>query len=818
MKPRKRTLLRGAAVLTGLLAALAAFVAAVVLATVPPLDGRMAIAGLSGGTDIIRDDEAVPHIFAPYIADAYTALGFVHAQDRLFQMDLARRAAQGRLSEVFGPRMLDTDILLRTLDFYGHAERSIERLAPQARSMLEAYARGVNAFMQRRTQVLEARYPPEFLLLRYHPEPWRPADCVAVLKMMALTLGANLRREVSRLIWAAQGMTPAEIEDLLPTIGADEPPPLPDLREIFPLRPPSASPRRTALAWPDALAATGASNNWVVAGRRTASGAPLLGNDPHLGLSAPSIWYLVHLSIARPGATSRIEVAGASLPGTPLIPLGRGTTLAWGATNAEVDAQDLYIERLNPQNPEEYLTPEGWQRFEADKTTIKVRNGRSRTIERRRTRHGPVLPPGSFGLDDILPPGYVAALRWTALDDDDRTIEAGLIDQDLRTVDDYIRRMSAVVGPVQNFAVADTQGTIAIISPGRIPVRSPENQIAGRAPVPGWEAKYDWQGFIPPDQLPRVIDPSAGAAGTANSDFMQRGYPLRMSWDWDADYRQRRIQQLVVSPESGRHDVDTMRNAQLDDLSLAARELKPLMIEAARRGGSGRSDILEELAAWSGRMSVELTEPVVFMAWMREAIRAVYADDLGVSFGRFFVPQAPALVRLLSGKATGRDWCDNRKTEPRETCDRIMAAALDRAIELLEVRYGSNRRGWRWGEVHPAVSANQFWSEIPLVSRLSRIVEPGHGGPYTLNRASVSFAPEDLFQSTMGSSYRAIYDLSDLDRSLYIQTTGQSGNPFSRYFRTFSERWARGDYIYIPTARKEVERRAIGTWRLEPRP
>lgn len=289
MKPRKRTLLRGATVLAGLVAALAALLAAVVQATVPPLNGRLAVAGLSGGTDIIRDDEAVPHIFASHIADAYTALGFVHAQDRLFQMELTRRAAQGRLSELFGSRMLDTDILLRTLDLYGHAERAVQHLSPRARSMLEAYAQGVNAFMKRRRQVLESRFPPEFLLLRHRPEPWRPADCIAVLKMMALTLGANLRREVSRLTYAAQGMSPAEIEDLMPTVGVDEPPPLPDLNRLFALRAPSASPTRAALAWPEPLAAMGASNNWVVAGSRTASGAPLLANDPHLGLSAPSI-------------------------------------------------------------------------------------------------------------------------------------------------------------------------------------------------------------------------------------------------------------------------------------------------------------------------------------------------------------------------------------------------------------------------------------------------------------------------------------------------------------------------------------------------
>ena len=332
--------------------------------TVPSASGSLALAGLSAPVEVVRDKEGVPHIFAESMGDLFAALGFLHAQDRLWQMELTRRTGQGRLSEIFGERTYTTDVFLRTLDLYGHAERALEVLPPAARWNLEAYARGVNAYLTRQTGWLEPRLPPEFLILRHKPEPWRPADSVVAVKLMALNLSTNLGFEMMRLELAAQGLGSAEIEDLMPH-DADVPtPPLPEIAQLYPLRRPAAPQRQAHAAHSDIddIVGGGASNNWVVSGARTRSGKPLLANDPHLRLAAPSIWYLAHLALQPRDGSSPANSVGATLAGVPLIVLGRGDTLAWGFTNTGPDVQDLFIEKINPDNPREYLRPRAGSR------------------------------------------------------------------------------------------------------------------------------------------------------------------------------------------------------------------------------------------------------------------------------------------------------------------------------------------------------------------------------------------------------------------------------------------------------------------------
>lgn len=792
---------------------LAAAIAIIAWSSVPPLTGRLVVADLGSPVRIVRDANAVPHVFARTIADLYRGLGFVHAQDRLWQMEMMRRASQGRLSEIFGERTLDPDLFLRTLDLHGHAERALARFSPEARALLEAYAEGVNAFLTRPTGLLEQRLPPEFLLLRHRPEPWHPADSVAVVKMMALNLSANLNAEIRRLTLAAQGMSPAEIEDVMPLNRGERPPPLPDLRQLYPLRPLTASRPHARTATLDSFLDPGASNSWVLAGTRTRSGRPLLANDPHLRLSAPSIWYLAHLALETPpGGT--VNAVGASLPGTPLIVLGRGDTLAWGFTNAEADVQDLYIEKVNPADPSQYLAPEGWRRFETDTIDIRVRGAGTRTFTRRRTRHGPVLPEGFRDLRRILAPGYVAALQWTALGDEDTTISAGFLDPKVRTVPAYLERMRSYMVPMQTMVVADRDGRIALTAPGRLPVRHPANSVAGRAPVPGWEAIYDWTGLVPRDELPREEDPPAGAIGTANARFVPPGYSHLITYDWEADYRLRRIAELVLGRSD--HDLGTMRAAQLDVLSPAAAELLPMMIAATRTAAGADARVLDQLSHWGARMRVDAAEPLIFIAWLRASVRAILADDLGAAFDAFFQPRAKMMTRLLRGEATGRDWCDDRLTTEHESCGAILARALSTALDELEARFGRDRSAWSWGKAHYADGAHQVFERLPVLGWLSHVGLPSPGGFYTLDRGVAEFGAADPFANRHAPSYRAIYDLEDLDQSLYVQTTGQSGNPFSRYYRTFERMWSAGAYVRIPTKRPEIERNVIGIWQLDP--
>jgi penicillin G amidase len=802
-----------ALVLTAALAAWAVY--GVLKNTVPSPSGSLVIAGLTEPVEVVRDREAVPHIFAKNIDDLFAALGFVHAQDRLWQMELQRRTGQGRLSEIFGERTFATDVFLRTLDLYGHAQRSFAALPEDIKRALEAYARGVNAYMTRRTGWLEPRVPPEFLLLRYRPEPWQPADSIVTIKLMALQLSTNLNHELLRLALAAQGLNSAEIEDLMPLDATDAPPPMPELAALYPLRRPAAVQRRAdATVLVDDLIASGASNNWVVSGARTKSGKPLLANDPHLRLAAPAIWYLAHVALERPGA-GLVNAVGASLPGLPSIVLGRSDNVAWGFTNTGSDVQDLFIEQVNPDNPREYKTPQGWRPFTVEEMRIAVKGSGVRQVERRRTRHGPVLPGFYRHLELLLGANHVAALQWTALSDDDTTIAAGMFDPNLRTVGDYMERMRQFVVPMQSMVLADTSGRIGLIAPGRVPVRDKANKVAGRAPVPGWDAVYDWKGFLKFEELPRVDEANVGAIGTANARMVDADYPHHLTYDWDAPFRQQRVKELIFDQD--KHDMASMRAAQGDVLSLAIARLQPLMIAAAQAGGSVDNAVLDQLTTWDATMRPDRPEPLIFTAWMREAVRGIYRDDLGTEFDRYFDARAQALIRLLEGRATARDWCDDRTTPLRETCGEVLAAALTRALRDLETRYGADRAKWRWSVAHYALGEHRPFGSVSSLAPYFNVEVPSPGGDYTLNRGKVDYDGEPPFANRHASSYRAIYDFADLERSLYIHTTGQSGNPLSPFYRSFAERWAKVDYITISTKREEITKAPLGTWKLLPR-
>jgi penicillin amidase len=631
---------------------------------------------------------------------------------------------------------------------------------------------------------------------------------------MALNLSTNLNFETMRLALAAQGLNAAEIEDLMPHDDDIAVPPLPQIAELYPLRRQATAQQQSAAESVDDIIGGGASNNWVVAGARTRSGKPLLANDPHLRIAAPSIWYLVHLAIELPSGPP-VNVVGATLAGVPLVVLGRTDTLAWGFTNTGPDVQDLFIEKINPDNPKEYLTPEGWRPFASDEMAITVKGAGVRRIERRRTRHGPVLPGFYRNLEGTLGPGHVAALQWTALSDDDTTIAAGMFHPGVRGVGDYIERMRRYVVPMQSMVLADTTGKIGLIAPGRVPVRDPANRMAGRAPVPGWDAAYDWKGYLRFEELPRVVDPPAGAIGTANARIVAPDYPHFLTYDWDAEYRQRRIKELIVDRDG--HDVASMRAAQADVLSPAAARLQPLMIAAAQAGGGVDAALLDQLTTWDATMRSDTVEPLIFTAWVREAVRAIYRDDLGAGFERYFDERALALTRLLEGRAKSRDWCDDRSTTGRETCGEVLAAALNAALEDLGKRYGADRSKWQWGPAHYADGENRPLGLFPGIGGFFNVQVPSPGGTFTLNRGKPNFSEDPPFANRQASSYRAIYDFADLDRSLYMHTTGQSGNVLSPFYRSFAERWAKVEYIEIPTKRADIAKVAIGTWQLAPR-
>jgi penicillin amidase len=390
-----------------------------------------------------------------------------------------------------------------------------------------------------------------------------------------------------------------------------------------------------------------------------------------------------------------------------------------------------------------------------------------------------------------------------------------MFDPKIESVADYMARMVLYVVPMQSIVIADTGGRIGMIAPGRVPVRDPANKVSGRAPVPGWDAIYDWKGYLKFEELPRVVDANIGAIGTANARMVDPDYPHLLTYDWESPFRQQRIKELIFDRD--KHDMASMRSAQADVLSLAVAKLQPLMIAAAQASGSVDNAVLDELTTWDARMRADRPEPLIFTAWMRAAVKAIYRDDLGPAFGRYFNYRALALIRLLEGRATARDWCDDRTTPERESCGAVLAAALNEALKELQDRYGPDRTKWRWGSAHRAFSEHRPFGALPALARYFNVEVDSPGGNYTLNRGQAEFDIEPPFANRHAASLRAIYDLADLDRSLFMPVTGQSGNPLSPFYRSFARRWAKGEYIEIATRRDAIAKASLGTWTLTPR-
>lgn len=783
-----------------------------------PVDGQMEIAGLGADITIARDGNGVPHIKAATRADVAAGLGFVHAQERLWQMEVSRMAGQGRLSEMFGAATIDTDIWLRTMGIHEAAVASLSVMDTDTMVMLEGYARGVNAWMTRNPQAFSSKLPPEYVILGYEPEPWTPAHTLTAIKMMSVSLAANLDEEALRLGFYRMGFSEAEMLDLLPYVDADNPPPMPDLRTLLGLDSGEIGADVTTAAAPrfgevEAMLGTGASNNWVVSGKRTASGQPMLANDPHLLLSAPSIWHLAHLEVTEEFDEPR-RLIGVSLPGTPYVLLGRGNDIAWGFTNTATDAQDVFIERINPANPDEYLAPTGWVPFGQKQETIKVKGGDARVFTRRWTRHGPVLPAGFKHFDKLLPANTLAALQWTALAHDDTTALVGPRLYAMQTVEDFQNGFDAFLTPMQSMVVADRSGNIGFVAAGRVPQRDPANRLMGRAPAPGWNAIYDWRGNAPYAALPRQTNPESGVIATANTKIVGPDYPLHLTFDWEEAYRQQRIDSLLEEPGE-LHSMAASHRMQADIYSPAFAGLNPRMLALLDQSALSAEErgLADLLADWDGMMARDQAEPLIFMAWLRAAMIATFEDDLGITFKNWMRARGKVMERLVDGQ-TARNWCDVTDTSDEESCSEIFTRSFSAAIADLKTRYGDDASKWRWGTAHYAKGGHRPFGEVGLLRRFFNVEVESGGGPFTLDRGYTQFYnDDDPYANTNASSYRGIFDLSDLDRSTYIQTTGQSGNLFSGHYSDFAGLWANVQSIEIPSTGVEEP---DGLWTLSP--
>ena len=764
--------------------------------SLPKTEGEIHLTGIGAPVEILRDRYGIPHIFAASLEDASFGLGYAHAQDRLWQMEMGRRIAAGRLSEVVGPGGLEIDRFMRTLGVRRAAEANLRAVDSDTRQQLDAYTAGVNAFLASGPVL-----PPEFWLTGVRPEPWSSIDSVAWTKMMAWDLGRNFAEELLRMR-LAKTLPLARIHEFLPPYPGEPPPVIADLKELYGTLERDAI--RLARFAPDNEGL--GSNNWVVSGERSASGKPLLANDPHLALSAPPVWYFAQMSA--PG----VSVIGATLPGVPGVILGRNERIAWGFTNTGPDVQDLYIEKLEAAGG--YLAPEGPRPFQEIEETINVKGAQPEKLRVRISRHGPVISDVLRAARDETPRGHVIAFAWTALAEDDRTVQVALKFARAREWDGFLAGARDLVAPQQNIVYADIEGNIGFVAAGRVPLRKVANDLKGYAPAPGWLAKYDWDGYIPFEQLPRSFNPASGAVVTANHRITPPGYPYFISSTWEPPYRADRIQQLLDATR--KHDVPSFARIQADVTSLAMRELLPKLLATRPRSEEARK-ALELLRKWDGAMAPERAEPLIAWAWWRELARAIYADELGDAFRQNWLARAVFMSNVLSGDPGLARWCDDVRTPAVETCEEQLSLSLDAALEDLGRRYGADPSRWRWGEAHVARHEHRPFGRQPLLAKLFDIRVPSPGDAYTVNVGRSNFNDDaEPFANRHAASLRAIYDLSDLEKSLYIHSGGQSGNVLSDHYRAFTEAWAKNEYIPMHAQRKTLDAEPHQLLRLMP--
>ncbi len=765
--------------------------------SLPDYSENFTVEGITAPVEIVRDNADVPHIFGQSDRDVFYALGFAHAQDRLWQMTMLRRTAQGRLSELFGEKTLRIDMLIRRFDLYGLALASVEAQDEDTQIALQAYADGVNAWLAQINSGARGRGAPEMWLFNQPIAPWQPADSIAILKVMALQLSSHLEDEVLRARLSLM-MDPARVRDLMPDDPGSGVAALPEYASLVPGVPRYAENTRMPYGplspvQPRELA--GASNAWAVGPTRSTSGAPLLANDPHLGLTAPGVWYLARLELSSGG------VIGGTIPGMPVILAGRSADLGWGITSSYLDDQDVYVEEVNPQNPDEYRTPDGWKPFVARDSIINVKGGPAVTIRLQWTDNGPVLPPDQYDLGTIRPPGHVTSVAWTALSDADTSMSAAVGIMRARSIPDALEAGRLFIAPSQNLTLADLNG-VAMKLIGAMPRRAAEHKSLGRLPTPGYLPQNRWLGMLPYAANPEFINPPGDVVGNTNNKVIDRPFPMHVSYTWGDTQRVQRWQRLMQM--RGVHTRESMIEAQLDTVSFTARSLLPLVgadlwfTGEAATGGSPqalREQALALLADWNGEMNEHLPEPLIYAAWMRALQDRLIRDELG-PLAREFTHVEPLFIERVFRNVDGANvWCDVLQSAETETCDQMAAAALDDALVWITANYGTALESLRWGDAHMATQDHPVLGGIPVLGWFVNIRQSTSGGDNTLMRGRTSGTDPQPFLNVHAAGYRGVYDFADPDSSVFVVATGQSGHPLSRHYDDLSELWRRGEYI-----------------------
>ena len=754
-----------------------------VLRPLPTIDADERLLGLHERAEVLRDKYGVPHVFATNEHDAFFAQGFVTAQDRLWQMDLYRRAAGGRLAEVLGEPALESDRFMRTVGLGRAARLDLSVISDQTRGVIEAYAEGVNKFLQQHGESL----PVEFTILGYRPEPWTPLDTLTIAKLQLYDAAGNYTQELLRSNIAAR-LGP----EVLPTL-------LPD--------PSTNAVADDARAWarvaaeitpgfvgdgPATLAAVlgGAgqglgSNCWALGGSRTATGKPLLAGDPHLPVRNPSIWYEFALD------AGDMRLIGFSIPGVPGVVIGHNDRIAWSFTYALADTQDLFVERQDPTDLRRY---EYGGRMESATFTREVITVKGRAdpvvVDVAITRHGPILTPVLKEQKAQL------ALRWSALDGT-RTVEAVLGMGRARSFGEFRAAAALFIGAALSACYADIDGHIGYLMVGRLPDRKAGD---GRLPVPGWSGEYDWRGLRPADDNPFLFDPPGGVVLNANNRPVDRASETGWEGEWDPGFRYQYLRAALTDIRDA--DVARFRSLQNDVTSVPVQRFRAAIL-SARAASPLAAEGQRLVREWDGALGMDSAAAAVYEAWLVHMSERTFRDKLGPSlYEQYLTDGRPtfALYDLLGSPSS--TWFADLATGEAGDRDAVAAAALEDAVRDLAKRLGPTAASWRWGDLHTVAFEHPLSAARPLDILLSigPVRRPGDG--YSPNNGAYSLLRPFALRSH--ASERQIVDLSDVDASLSIIPTGQSGQPLSSHWGDQTAMWARGDYKPMPLSRERI--------------
>ena len=802
----------------------------------PKVDGEVHLAGLDGPVDIYRDSFGIPQIYATTQHDLFFAQGYVHAQDRFWQMDFWRHLGSARLSEMFGDSELDTDKFLRTLGWARIAQVELEQADENTLAILEAYSAGVNAYLaDHKGTALSFEYGVLKLLSpSYKIEPWEPLNSMTWAKAMAWDLGGNMDSEITRAI-LLKTLTPEQLAQIMPPYPSDHPLIVPNpntsstggeadsLAKL--LLDPSLSAAFTQVSQrtgelEQLLGPNGAdigSNNWVISGARTSTGKPLLANDPHLAEQMPSIWYEIGLHCKTKSDACPYEVTGFSFAGDPGVIIGHNDRIAWGFTNVGPDVQDLYIEKINPDDPDQYEYQGKWEPMTLITETIRTSSGKEVPFAVRYTRHGPIIS-GTYGdLKDFdqtsgldLPQPYAISLRWTALDPT-QLFRAILKFNTAQNWDDFRQGARDFVVPAQNLVYADVDGNIGYQMPGKVPIRSKGD---GTLPVPGWTGEYEWTGFIPFDDLPYAFNPPQGFIATANNAVVGEDYPYLITKDWDYGFRAQRIVNMIQNAP-GPIDIAYVQKMQGDDKDLNAETLVPVLLKIPLQD-ERLSNARQLLQGWDYQDQMDSAPAALFASFWKHLLADTFQDDLPKDYWPGGGSQWFEVMREIVPQPDSPWW--NDKTTPAvESRDDIFRRALGEAVDELEGTLGKDPAKWTWGGLHTLTFHNQSLGSsgiAPIEAIFNRGPFRTSGGSSIVNATGWNAAKS--YQVVTLPSMRMIVDLSNLQNSITIHTTGESGHAYHPHYVDMADLWRNIRYHPMLWDQNQVESQAVAHQKLLP--